>query len=534
MASPLPSAIFDRSSEKLGLELEMPVADLRGRSHPVGPFFSALRDIKRRRGSEAVLKSQAGREIGVMAPLLYSSVDNAFNNLETAIGPVAGGPGGLLKLSRLVDQELEDVSDALASEGATILNFSEHPNVAIDPEYYTFVRAPKPIYDYWVLVRGWNHSVGVDAKAQNGPTTAVDFSDAVSALNVSLALAPAFIALFANSPFEAGRLTGLKENRLTIWPRMFSTSFYGGDRKLQQLPNRPFRDLRDYFEWMFGAGTVMQTVPLNSTDEYKTSATAIQVDGDPSALEFLRQKSWTGRCLITGQQVAIEPSLRHLEFLQFAQFLDARIRYGLRTVPDTKDFLAACEQPGELEKLFARHASHCYIEGRAAGANFPDASLFEEAGEDVASSCVISASAMQAGLLRNLGRVREFVDRWDWKIFQELRCTAIRSALDGEVSGLKMVDFCRWVLELAEEGLSPDERWMLAYPRHVCDTMTTGADRAIALWESPRVHSIAQLTQQRKMELSQRQLVLPELDLQDAGIAPDQLTLGAAPPPLSS
>ena len=77
-------------------------------------------------------------------------------------------------------QELEDIGAALAEEGATLLNFSEHPNVAIDPQYYAAVRAPKPIYDYWVMVRGWNHSVGIDAKAQNGPTTAVEVEDAIA------------------------------------------------------------------------------------------------------------------------------------------------------------------------------------------------------------------------------------------------------------------------------------------------------------------------------------------------------------------
>jgi gamma-glutamylcysteine synthetase len=526
--------IFDSSEEKLGLELEMPVADRQGRSHSVGPFFSALRDIKQRRGTEAVLKSQAGREIGVIAPLMYSSIDNAFNNLETAIGPVGGGPGGLDRLNVLVNQELADVSDALAAEGATILNFSEHPNVAIDPLYYTFVRAPKPIYDYWVLKRGWNHSVGVDAKAQNGPTTAVDFANAVSALNVSLALAPAFIALFANSPFEAGRLTGLKENRLTIWPRMFATSFFNGDRKLHVMPERAFRDLRDYFDWMFGDGTAMQTIPLMASSEYKTCATAVQAEGDPNLLAFLRASSWPGRCLITGQHVTIEPSLRHLEYLQFSQFIDARIRFGFDVAPSLEAFHDAWQQPGGLEALFAAHCSHCYIEGRAAGANFPDAALFDEYGDDIAASCVISASAMQAGLLRNLAKAEEFINQWDWKLFRDLRGAAIRSALGAEVNGLKLVDFCRWVLNLAEEGLAPEERWMLAYPRHVCDTQMTGADRAIALWDNPRIHTMGQLAQRRSIELPQRQLVLPELDLVEASLAPRQLTFGAAPPTVSS
>ncbi len=486
-----------QSGEKLGLEMEMAVIDAQGRSYPVTSFFSSLRDLKAHRGSDAILKFQGGREVGVNAPIIYSSIDNAFNNLESAIGPVEGGTGGLLRLHELAMQELEDINIALADEGATVVNFSEHPNVQIDPQFYEAARAPKPIYDYWVMIRGWNHSVGVDAKAQNGPTTAVDIGDAINALNVTLATAPALIALYANSPFEAGRPTGLKENRLTIWPRMFATSFHEGDRRLQQLPERPFRDLRDYFEWMFGAGTAMHAVPQDFAGEYKSSLASVQIDGNPSLLEFLRGKPRQGRCLLTGEHVTVRPSVRHLEYLQYVHFLDARIRYGLHAAPSTEEFLDAWDRPFGLENLFTLYSNNCYIESRAAGANFPDTFLVHEPDVDVARSCVISPSAIQAGLLRNLDQSLELVNRWGWRSVAALRDAAIRSAMDGEADGLHLMDFCREVLDVAEDGLSPDERWMLAYPRYVCETGMTGADRAIALWESSTVSNMQQLAQKR-------------------------------------
>lgn len=73
------------------------------------------------------------------------------------------------------------------------------------------MRAPKPIYDYWVEYRGWNHAVGVDAKAQNGPTTGVPVHDAVRALNVILAAAPRLHRPFRQQPVrgrEADRAEG--------------------------------------------------------------------------------------------------------------------------------------------------------------------------------------------------------------------------------------------------------------------------------------------------------------------------------------
>lgn len=515
---------YSRPGEQLGLEMEMVVADFSGETHAVNTFFSSLRDLKRSRGVEAVLKTHSGRGIAVDTPLIHSSLDNAFNNLESAIGPVQGGAGGLVALNALVQQELEDVLNALAQEGATLLNFSEHPNVMISPQFYAQMRAPKPIYDYWVGVRGWNHSVGIDAKAQNGPTTAVSFGEAIPALNVILALAPAFIALFANSPFEHGELTGLKENRLTIWPRMFSTAVHSGDRKLQQLPDQPFTDLRGYFAWMFGPGTAMQAVPQNPTGEYKAAANYIRIDGDPCILDFMGSKEWNGKCLGSGKSVTVQPSLDHLSYVQFAQFLDARIRYGWANVPSREEFLCASARSGGLEDLLTAHGSHCYIEGRAPGANFPDLDLLDEAGDNVAASCVVAASAMQAGLLRNLSEAQGVVNRWGWRNLGELRGAAIASALEGEVNGLRIADLCREVLDVAERGLDYDERWMLAYPRYVCETGQTGADRAISLWDDigPSANNFRFLCQRRMVALPNRPDPL--------GLYPPRL---AVPPPLS-
>lgn len=86
---------------------------------------------------------------------------------------------------------------------------------------------------------------------------------AVLALNVILAASPAFIALFANSPFENGEYSGYRENRLTLWPRMFRHARFAADDRLHRLPGRAFADLRDYFEWMFGEGSTMQLASIH-------------------------------------------------------------------------------------------------------------------------------------------------------------------------------------------------------------------------------------------------------------------------------
>jgi hypothetical protein len=343
------------------------------------------------------------------------------------------------------------------------------------------MRAPKPIYDYWRDVRGWRHEIGMDAKAQNGPTTGVDAEDAVEALNLALLAAPALIALFANSPFEAGEETGCKENRLRIWTRMFADPAFAGDRAIHRPPVRPFEDLAHYLRWMFDGNRAMQALPLGA-NSYKGFGDLARMDDDPSLFTFLRAKTWTGRRLCDEAEVEVTPDLRHLESLQFSQFMDARIRFSLATVPSVDEFFEALEDR-TVETLFAGHCQSLYIEGRAAGANFPDAQLCDLDDPLVSASVAMAPSAIQKGLQCNPGCLRRLSRRLPWEDLASARDEAIRHGLEGRAGPMSLAGFARAVVDEAEAGLLPSERWMLAYPLHVLETGRNGADRAIAAFE---------------------------------------------------
>src|SRR5690606_31758191 len=123
-----------------------------------------------------------------------------------------------------------------------------------------------------------------DAKAQNGANTSVPVEQAVRALNVAIALAPASIALFANSPLESGASAGHKENRMTLWHRVFGPARFPGDLMLSTYPARAFHDMADFFGWMFGQGTVTRGLPMNSSYDYK-SVPVVILDGAPCLLD---------------------------------------------------------------------------------------------------------------------------------------------------------------------------------------------------------------------------------------------------------
>ncbi len=471
--------------EHLGVELEMVAVDrATGLSHPVRHVFEGLADRREKEaaGPVARLTSPGGRLCGVRWAGGVSSVDNGYNNLESSLGPVEGGPGGLARLDALVRREMAAVLDALEAEGATVLNASEHPAVIVDDAYARTVRADKPIYRHWIEDRGWRHAEGLDAKAQNGPTTQIAARDAARGLNMMLALAPVFIALFANSPLEAGRPTGLKENRLTLWPRMFAAPVFPCDGWLHRLPPAPFAGLGAYLHWMFGAGTAMHVVPAAFHDHhphYKETADLLRVAGDPPVAAFLDAAS-APAFAADGREASITPSVLHAEFLQFSNFLDARIRFRLERVPSVRAFLAALRTPGAMERLFEEFEAVCWLEGRAGGAVFPDRETVEDAGEAVAASVVMAPSALQAGLLRNLDAAEGLAAEVGWGRVADLRERAMRDALaDPELRRL-----CARAVDAAESGLAPEDRPYLAAARHALDCGRTGADRLLALWES--------------------------------------------------
>lgn len=465
---------------KLGLEMEMVVAQAQtGRTHAVTGYFDAMARRKRQRGQHASMKSLDGQAVAVLCETGESGLDNGFNHLESALGPVTGGHGALGRLAAVVDAELVDVLGALAEEGALVLNVAQHPDCPIDDAFYRRVRVPKPIYDDWVDHRGWQHRVGIDAKAQNGPTTAVPVADAARALNVMLALAPALIALFANSPLEGGAETGRLENRLSIWPRMFGSGRFPGDAMLSRLPGAPFRDLGAYFQWAYGGQTVMQTVPAHPTRDYK-AALACRVTAAPNVLTFLAGQAWPAVRCGDGAAVTVVPDVTHFEYLQFAPFLDARYRFHFERLPELSVLLAALERPAGIETLFAAYEVEGYIEGRMPGATFCDAATVSDMGWSAACTATIAPSAIQMGLLGNLDEACRLVAAWGWERLAALRDPAMTSGLASPQVHALVGD----VLAVARGGLAPGDQSWLGYADWTFTHRRTAADRLLHTWRA--------------------------------------------------
>jgi gamma-glutamylcysteine synthetase len=450
-----------------------------GASQPVEHYFDALRSIKHKRAVPCEPIALSGRCVGLQTSVAECGLDNGFNLLETALAPVDAGPEGLESLAALAHRELADTIEALKADNACVLNASQHPACARDAAWYARVCVPRPIYQELRAHRGWHHWEGIDAKAQNGANTSVPIEQAIDALNAAIALAPAGIALFANSPLESGMAAGLKENRLTLWPRMFGPASFPGDAMLCRFPERPFLDLGDFFRWMFGPGTVTRGLPLEPSYDYKSVPTVL-LDGDPCLAGFLGSRQWPGHRTDNGRAVQLAPGAWHFEYSQIGQFLDARLRYRLETAPPLSDLMAAWQREGGLESLFASCGMQAYIEARGPGAGFADACLLGEAGAQVARSRLLAPTALQAGLLANLGEARLLARQWGWQALGALRQPAIQAGLDNA----RVKALCADVLAVARSGLPERDRHWLAYPEFVLASGRTASDRLLDTWTS--------------------------------------------------
>lgn len=483
-------------SSTYGAEIEKPVAEkASGLPHKTSQaFFERLEEAATQRSTfEHMHQSDLNPKlnIGVVSKDLGDqSLDNAWNLQETSL-PYQKS---LSELQRLMLLDLETIQKALEQDEASVINLSIHPLAKRTMTDYKAYVAPKGVYPY-LWYRGWDHTAGIDARAQNSPTTGVTTEDAADAASVVIGVGAAFVGLFANSPYGEGKRSTYKESRLTMWDKMMKNSKVKGDIFTSRFPPKRFRTMAQYFNWMFGGQTGIHFVLSNAENEsadYKGIKDRILiVNGNPSVLEYLSKPEWPTTFLKDAvenkeSRVTVKPTIAHMETMQFAQFAGARIRYRLKNHDDfpIQEFVKACKNPNSIkvEEIFSKFAEYCYIEGRDAGADFPDQELWN-AGKDVASSVIISPSTLQAGLIQNLKNAIKYIDTFRWSDLKLLREVAIKDGLQGKTQKIPVYKFTEKIIEIASDGLAQEDQRFLAYPKWIMKTQKNGADRAIEFVE---------------------------------------------------
>ncbi len=490
-----------------GLELEKVFTTNDGTPHAVDDrYFEGLTSLATNRGEESKLKVVGSALVGVANQSGEESLDNSFFLGESSTRPVTVDEGGLSALSNLVGKQVRDVVDVLSASDASLLNMSNHPLISITRANYEKYVAPKPVYDYMRNVRGWDHKVGINAKAQNSPSTGVSVEVAAEALNNVIGLGGVFIALYGNSPFEQAKVTPYKESRLMMWGDMFRSATFTSDYNLSQMPKRPFSGLADYFTWMFGDKTAMYF--LVTADDGKPpknekgNVRFTRVDGDPPMLDFMNGELWNGTDMKTGEPTQVTPHIGHFAMNQFTHFSAARIRYGIHEgVEIDPKLVTSAIMAGDAptESLFEDISDFFYIEGRDPGANFPDAFL-RDVDERMADSVIMSPSALQAGIIANMGEASRLRRDIGWDTLRGLRDAAIKDGMEARFNDVTIRDIAAKVISIASDVLNPSDQWLLKYPSYVLSSGKNGAERALLRFDQLRgtdYERIKQITKER-------------------------------------
>lgn len=491
-----------QATPSYGMEMEKVFSTFEGEPWAVGDdYFLDIVAANQARGFEAKPKYTGETMVGASVEGGEESLDNSFLLGESSTVPVHNEDGGLNALNDLITQQLGDVQHALARNGATVINMANHPLLKIDQPTYDAHVAPKLVYNYLKNVRGWNHMAGINAKAQNSPSVGVHPETAIGALNATLGIGGALIALYGNSPFEQGMVARHKESRLSVWEDMFGMATFARDQRMHVMPEQPFDDFKEYFEWMFpkdsGMFFVVTSMDGSPPKSEKGDVALAVVEEHPNLLEYLQKDQWSARDFETGTEMTVIPSMEHLAHHQFTHFAGARIRYGFNGDEfDVDQFNQAMARGGKaVDDLMSQHLDYAYIEGRDPGATFADAQLIDTAGEEVAESALISAAAIHAGLIRNADAAQQLIDRYGWDTLRGLREDAITNGMQARYNGVEVSTLCEDVLEIAATGLSTDEQWMLRYPEHVLSTNQNGAERALKRYDELSGSAIERIRQ---------------------------------------
>ncbi len=481
-----------------GAEIEKPISSIKtgGPQGVSQDFFERLKESAQQRGTfDRVHKSDINQDItiGIVSKDLGDQgLDNGWNLQETSL-PYQKS---LNELQQLMSLDVQTIQQSLEQEGASVINLSIHPLGKRGLKEYAAYVAPKGVYPF-IWHRGWDHTAGIDARAQNSPTTGVASEDAADAVSAVIGAGAAFVGLFANSPFEEGRRSNYKETRLTMWERMMRNAKVEGDRVTARFPAQRFRTLAEYFNWMHGRQTGIHFViadnEKNNSDYKGIGDRILIVHQNPSVLEYLSQPSWEAVFINDiqhdfppKQTHIIKPNISHMEAMQFAQFAGARIRYGIKDHDNfpLQEFVEACRNPNSrrVEEIFTEFARYVYIEGRDPGANFPDEEV-KNAGDQIASTVIVSPSSIQAGLIKNLEEATSYINSFQWNHLKALREAAIKDGLQGKVDNVTVYDFSKQIVDIAGRGLSSQDHQLLQYPEWVLKMKQNGADRAISFVE---------------------------------------------------
>ncbi len=226
---------------KVGREAEFPVVDREGRAVDVRPILEELAGLP---GSR--VHREGALVVGVDRPRWSFVLEVGWGTIEVVTGPV----DDLHQLGRLHEDALAELVPVLARHGAFLLGLGSQPRTPPGPE----LMSPKARYRVLrqAIGPGWD-SFTVTASDQLHVDVAR--SELVALTDLLNLLAPAVVALCANSPLVGGAPAGVRCAREALMGSIDAALGRHG------MPPGPARDLDGWLRHLAGLPLLVRRDP---------------------------------------------------------------------------------------------------------------------------------------------------------------------------------------------------------------------------------------------------------------------------------
>lgn len=257
----------------------------------------------------------------------------------------------------------------------------------------------------------------------------VSVSDMTRVINMLIKISGFIVAVSANSILENDKLQHWKEVRLLHWKIPPRDGFFHGSENIFGVPKRPFKDLSDYFRYIWQASPML-----------------IVKNGEWSHLKNKRISGWdylTSGKKYEGETILDEPiklqaEKEDLDLMMMLGWLDAKAH--ILTISNKitlSDFTNAVKNE-KLEKYLKNRVGASYVEVRS----YPASPKGEE----------MAIPALLLGLVNNLEEFERFAGKFTWRECVKLRDITAIKGMDCSFKGKKINIYVDELIKIAEKG----------------------------------------------------------------------------------
>ncbi len=251
----------------------------------------------------------------------------------------------------------------------------------------------------------------------------VTFEESISVINTLNAISGITIALFANTGVGECSVQDYHEVREHRWDEAVR-ELPEESMKMRGIPSKPFKTLRDYFEYNFD-------IPFAGISREKTLH---RVTSSINIGTFLREKKWNTFDVGNVCPGEVETTMRDLNELTMYIWTQCRFKIFFDEQQSLASFFDAYDSHN-VDEFAQKNTTKLYVETR---------NMASQPWEEV-----MCTPAFMLGLVENISEAQKIVDSKSWEYWIELREKTIEKSLEVD----EVIPFAEQLLAIAKQGL---------------------------------------------------------------------------------